>query len=167
MHHTILLPSQLLHHQALYDNGIKKTARCMQFTADDVKVHSIHQKWIRQLSSNTVLLLPMLLLQQHKKFIEKASSMHFFPLLCTLLYYCCYRLFIPSYLVLDIDEYYNRKYSLGSNAKRAKQENLLQKALLLLIFQNLGKQQEAFLAFKVEDCMFTYFQCLVNFPKAF
>ena len=31
----------------------------MQFTADDVKVHSIHQKWIRQLlSSNTVL--PML-----------------------------------------------------------------------------------------------------------
>ena len=153
----------------------------MQFTADDVKVHSIHQKWIRQLlSSNTVLPMlsscqlyhhPGLLL--HKKFIEKASSMHFFPLLCTTLYYSCLPLALHSQLLLRIgyrriyNTYYNRKYSLGSNAKRAKQENPLQKALLLLIFQNLGKQQEAFLAFKVEDCMFTYFQCLVNFPRAF
>ena len=45
----------------------------MQFTADDVKVHSIHQKWIRQLSSNTVLLLPMLAAQKiHRKSIINA-----------------------------------------------------------------------------------------------
>ena len=132
----------------------------MQFTADDVKVHSIHQKWIRQLlSSNTVL--PMLSSPSrttqkiHRKSIINALlsvPLH------SLLHY------LKLALVLDIDEY-DRKYSLGSNAKRAKQENPLQKALLLLIFQNLVKQQEAFLAFKVEDCMFTYFQCLVNFPR--
>ena len=104
----------------------------MQFTADDVKVHSIHQKWIRQLlSSNTVL--PMLSSPSrttqkiHRKSIINALlsvPLH------SLLHY------LKLALVLDIDEY-DRKYSLGSNAKRAKQENPLWKALLLLIFQNL------------------------------
>ena len=141
----------------------------MQFTADDVKVHSIHQKWIRQLlSSNTVLPMlsscqlyhhPGLLL--HKKFIEKASSMHFFPLLCTTLYYSCLPLALHSQLLLRIgyrriyNTYYNRKYSLGSNAKRAKQENPLQKALLL-IFQNLGKQQEALLLKQKIACLLIF-----------